>query len=41
MTYATGEMKQDCHIGIDTGSKHIGVAITSEDNVFLEKILNK
>ena len=30
LTYATGETKQDCHIGIDTGSKHIGAAVTSE-----------
>lgn len=33
LTYATGEAKQDCHIGIDTGSKHIGAAVTSEDKV--------
>ena len=36
LTYATGETKQDCHIGIETGSKHIGMAITSE-NKFLFK----
>lgn len=36
LTYATGETKQDCHIGIDTGSKHIGVAITSEDKVLFK-----
>ena len=29
LTYATGEAKQDCNIGIDTGAKHIGIAITS------------
>ena len=34
LTYVTGETKQDCHIGVDTGSKHIGIAITSEDKVF-------
>lgn len=33
LTYATGEAKQNCHIGIDTGAKHIGIAITSEDKV--------
>ena len=31
LTYATGETKQDCHIGVDTGAKHIGIAVTSED----------
>ena len=34
LTYATGETKQDCHIGVDTGAKHIGIAVTSEDKVF-------
>ena len=33
LTYATGESKQNCHIGVDTGAKHIGIAITSEDKV--------
>lgn len=33
LTYATGETKQDCHIGVDTGSKHIGFAVTSKDKV--------
>ena len=28
--------KQDCHIGIDTGSKHIGMAITSENKVLFK-----
>lgn len=36
LTYATGETKQDCHIGIDTGSKHIGMAITSEKKVLFK-----
>lgn len=36
LTYATGETKQDCHIGIDTGSKHIGMAITSENKVLFK-----
>lgn len=34
LTYATGEAKQDCHIGVDTGSKHIGIAVTSGNKVF-------
>ena len=33
LTYATGEAKQTCRVGVDTGSKHIGIAITSEDKV--------
>lgn len=33
LTVATGESKQDISIGIDTGAKHIGIAITSEDKV--------
>ena len=36
LTYTTGETKQDCHIGIDTGSKHIGMAITSENKVLFK-----
>ena len=36
LTYATGEAKQDCHVGIDTGSKHIGIAATSEDKVLFK-----
>ena len=36
LTYATGETKQDCHIGIDTGSKNIGFAITSEDKILFK-----
>lgn len=30
----TGESTQDIHIGVDTGAKHIGIAVTSEDKVF-------
>lgn len=30
----TGESTQDVHVGVDTGAKHIGVAVTSEDKVF-------
>lgn len=33
LLYSTGETVQDCHIGIDTGSKNIGFAITSEDKI--------
>ncbi|MBP3041885.1 HNH endonuclease [Bacillaceae bacterium Marseille-Q3522] len=31
---ATGETKQDVHLGVDTGAKHLGIAVTSEDKVF-------
>ena len=33
LTTPTGESKQECSIGVDTGSKHIGLAITSKDKV--------
>ena len=33
LTIPTGESKQKCSIGVDTGSKHIGLAITSKDKV--------
>lgn len=36
LTYTTGETKQSCDIGIDTGAKHIGLAIISEDKVLLK-----
>lgn len=36
LNYPTGENKQDCHFGVDTGSKHIGLASTSEDKVFFK-----
>lgn len=36
LTYATGETKQDCHIGVDTGSKHIGLAVTSGNKVLFK-----
>lgn len=36
LTYATGETKQDCAIGIDTGAKHIGFAATSGDKVLFK-----
>lgn len=33
LTYATGEAKQDIHVGIDEGARHIGIAITSQNKV--------
>lgn len=33
LLYATGETIQDINIGIDTGAKYIGIAVTSEDKV--------
>lgn len=33
LTYATGEAKQDIHVGIDEGTRHIGIAITSQNKV--------
>lgn len=33
LNYPTGENRQDVNIGVDTGAKHIGLAITSEDKV--------
>ena len=33
LNYPTGENKQDVNVGVDTGAKHIGLAITSEDKV--------
>jgi hypothetical protein len=33
LTQATGETCQKVSVGIDTGAKHIGVAITSENKV--------
>ncbi|MDD2260317.1 MAG: RNA-guided endonuclease IscB [Acholeplasmataceae bacterium] len=34
LLYTTGETMQEVNIGIDTGAKYIGIAITSEDKVF-------
>ena len=36
LTYATGETADACHIGVDTGSKHIGLAITSNNKVLFK-----
>ena len=33
LLYATGETTQECHLGVDTGAKYVGMAITSEDKV--------
>lgn len=39
LKYATGEAKQPCNIGIDTGSKNVGFAITSENKVFYKGVI--
>lgn len=36
LTIPTGENKQDCHVGVDTGAKHIGLAITSQNKVLFK-----
>lgn len=36
LSYTTGESKQECHVGIDTGSKYIGIAVTSENKVLFK-----
>lgn len=36
LCYATGESTQSCNIGVDTGSTHIGLAVTSEDKVMFK-----
>ena len=36
LKYVTGENKQECHVGIDTGSKYIGLAVTSENKVLFK-----
>ena len=33
LKYATGEVKQDINLGIDAGSKQIGVSATTEKEV--------
>lgn len=33
LKYPTGESKQNVNIGVDTGAKHVGLAIISEDKV--------
>ena len=33
LTVATGESVQEVHLGVDTGAKHIGIAVTSGDKV--------
>lgn len=36
LTYATGETTQEIHIGVDTGSKYMGLAVTSKDKVLFK-----
>ncbi|MFJ8258438.1 RNA-guided endonuclease IscB [Peribacillus asahii] len=36
LLYATGETTQDIHVGVDLGTKHIGLAITSQDTVLVK-----
>lgn len=36
LTGATGETIQEVNVGVDTGAKHIGMAITSEDKVLVK-----
>ena len=36
LLYPSGETVQSCSFGIDTGSRHIGIAITSVDKVILK-----
>ena len=33
LNYPTGENRQEVNIGIDTGAKNIGIAVTSGNNV--------
>ena len=34
--YATGEATQKCNLGVDTGSRYLGLAITSKNNVIFK-----
>lgn len=36
LTVPTGESKQEVHLGVDTGAKHIGIAVTSNNKVFVK-----
>lgn len=36
LSYTTGETTQQCNLGIDSGSKNIGFAITSQEKVFIK-----
>ena len=36
LTYATGETKQEITLGVDTGSKNIGISVKSEDKVLFK-----
>ena len=39
LKYPTGEAKQDIHLGVDTGSENIGIAITSGTNVLYKAVV--
>ena len=39
LKYPTGEAKQDIHLGVDTGSKNIGIAITSGTKVLYKAVI--
>lgn len=36
LLYATGETNQEVNVGIDTGAKYIGIAITSQDKILVK-----
>jgi hypothetical protein len=36
LLYPTGETVQEVNVGVDTGAKHIGIAITSDDKVLVK-----
>lgn len=36
LTVATGESVQEVHLGVDTGAKHIGIAVTSGNKVLVK-----
>lgn len=39
LKYPTGEAKQDIHLGVDTGSENIGIAITSGTKVLYKAVV--
>lgn len=36
LLYATGEATQQCNLGIDSGAKNVGFAITSQNKVLIK-----
>lgn len=36
LTVATGESVQEVHLGIDTGAKYVGIAVTSNDKILVK-----